>query len=95
MALTTYRVIAGRLKFHREGAPVIDARRPRTDAGVYTDSEENPTLVTLDPAEYPHIDFGVLLRSGAIEPYEPPKGDYLTIARNFKPKGEANGENSG
>ena len=84
MALTTYRVIAGRLKFHREGAAVIDARRPRTDGGVYTDTEA-PTLVTLDPALYPHIDFGVLLRSGAIAPYTAPKPS----------KGVLSGENSG
>ena len=73
MATTTYRQVALHLRISRPGEPDINAIRPhrRTARGpVFTDSDEAPTLIELDP-EW-GLDIDHLLRAGAIVAWPAP-----------------------
>ena len=66
----TFRVIAQRLRISRgPGRPDLVVERHRTLGGRFTDSDEAPTLVTLD--EWCQIDMASLLGT-ALVPYTAP-----------------------
>ena len=83
----TYKQIAHRLRIHDAQGVSVNHERPRTgtkgDWGAYLDSDEEPTLITLNAGD--QVDVPALLSAGGIQPYTNPR------AR----KGVGNGKNSG
>ncbi len=81
MTEKTYRQITHKLRIYRgPGRGEKVSERPRGKNGAYQDSEENPTLITLD--EYDQVDVTKLLAAGIIAEYRPPKPP------KAKPQGE-------
>jgi len=64
---TTYRVLTARLRVKRtDGQPRLDVARPVDQHGRFTDSADQPTLITLDA--HCRVDVAYLLQIGAIVP---------------------------
>ena len=64
---TTYRVLTARLRVKRtDGQPRLDVARPVDQHGRFTDSVDQPTLITLDAGC--RVDVAYLLQIGAIIP---------------------------
>lgn len=76
--MPVYRQITHKLRLqYGPGKPDIVSERPsrrnREGRRVYTDSDDNPTLVELTGAEV-GCDVEMLIAQNAIQPYTPPKG---------------------
>lgn len=72
----TYRLVTAKLRVQRgPGNPDLVVARPLkpgdSNQRVFTDSDENPTLVTFD--DLCQVDIDNLLAVGAIAEYTPPK----------------------
>ena len=69
---TVYRQIAHRLRIQRgPGRPDKVSERPRKDKrGPFLDGND-PTLIEIEEGD--RVDVGFLLRTGALEPWNPPE----------------------
>lgn len=70
----TYRQVAHKLRIQKDPGcgPHKESARPRKGKrGPYLDSDDEPTLITIDADDA--VDVPRLLAQGAIVPYSPPK----------------------